>query len=131
MENPPDEPETKVCKAEGCEFKGEPQPIGNFMIHHFSKKPIDICQTCMIKRRNAGRRRKKKAKDGNGGKPALPARSVRSVSGRVLEIDFTDHPEVLDAIIEIAREELRPPEKQVLYWLKEFSLLNKERRTDG
>jgi len=40
-----------------------------------------------------------------------------------LVIDFSKHPDVLDRIKEIAKDELREPGNQVLYWLKEFSLI--------
>jgi len=51
------------------------------------------------------------------------APASKSENKNTLVIDFSKHPDTLKRIKKIAVDKLRKPENQVLYWLKEFSLI--------
>jgi len=112
----------KVCKDPDCALAEQPQPIEAFAP---SAKSADgrmkICRACMGIKIRAGKKkeisRSLKKKD----RPTVGVKKARE--SNLLTIDFSGHLPVLKKIKEIALSEIRTPEAQVLYWLKEFSLL--------
>jgi len=121
-----DEAATQVCKDPDCESNGEPQPVDtNFQIHGPSQKPLEICKECMARRfKNGIKKKSVKKPEPNKKKKAAPATIPSDCS---LVIDFSKFPDVLKKIRSVAYDEVRTPEGQVLYWLKEFSLLQNQK----
>ncbi len=137
--------EHQVCKDEDCKHAGKRQPIGNFEVHGRSGKPIGYCKECMSKRKSLGRKKHNKRlaekKDRQSAvtdalatlttkKPLeefakqQKASQTAEIVPATLTIDFTDHPETLERICEIAKEFMREPEAQVLYWLTKLVKLD-------
>lgn len=125
-----DEMETKVCSQADCEHAGQPQPIENFGIHGPSGKKRKMCNACFNQRlRDGHQRRHERKKDERLSEPKA-ATSRRPTSNKKpvadatsLTIDFSNHLKVFESIKQIAEDELRTPGNQVLYWLKEFSII--------
>jgi len=129
--------ETRVCSQSNCEHGGKPQPIDEFKIHPRFGTRFKMCNSCLTKRKQIGQQRRherrkeeKKKMDEHQGKDEYSTEKIKKnekVEKNFLTIDFSKHTTVLEKIGQIAADELRTPEDQVLYWLKEFSIIaNKE-----
>lgn len=127
--------ETKICSREGCEYAGQPQPLDDFDRASKSKGGRQAhCKDC---RRRIQRKLREKKKGANKAPPVSKgvAKPATKTAGKpeqdvstppddyTLTVDFASHPEVLKKIEDIARDKIRTPATQVLYWLKEFSLI--------
>ena len=120
------EPETQICKEPDCEFGGKPQPIENFGIHASSGKRLRVCKKCMSRRMSEGQQRRHEKKRNERPTSNVQHRTSNKkpvADATSLTIDFSNHPTVLEKIKRIASDELRTPGNQVLYWLKEFSII--------
>lgn len=112
----------QVCKDEDCNHAGKSQPISKFNVHWKSKKPIEACKDCVSRKRNITRERnrpKVPEEDRPDGVIKIDPKNVgRTVlTPLTLTINFKDHPEALEAILKKAKEAMREPEAQVLYWM--------------
>jgi hypothetical protein len=144
---PPAE-EMKVCADPLCEHRGEPQPIGNFARRGRGPRGVmKICRSCWTRRIWEGRRKAREEKQGRprekghprgaaptGGRPAADAPAAAAPSRpeignrsplerrNLMLIDFSGNDELLEKIKAIAARELRTPEMQVLYWIRQHNL---------
>jgi hypothetical protein len=74
---------------------------------------------------NFGLKRNRNRKPAAASEPepiAAPAKS----NGNHLSIDFSDYPDILENICTAAKEEIRTPEQQVLFWLKKEVLIKRK-----
>lgn len=138
-----DKEKMKVCKHKDCPFNGEPQPLDDFDNSNNSKDgKSSNCKECR-RRMQTKCRKSRKIKKGGRKQPAIKTEKVHPLEPRLdppdipeyktegcLIIDFSKHEHILSHIERIAGHELRSPEMQVLYWLKEFSLLSKKELSD-
>ena len=105
--------ETKICKDEKCDFKGIPQPIDDFQVHGPSGRRFDICRTCQRRKIKAGhRKRVKKSFPESTEQPKTEPGNKRII------IDFSKHGDIYDELLEMAKEQLRSPENQILFIFK-------------
>lgn len=130
----PGEP-TRICADPRCEHKGEPQPIENFPRNtKAAGGRLNFCRSCWARRISEGRRGKSgQAAPAASRSPAqsdVPAADagatrrspLRYESHPSLLIDFSGHEDLLARINQIAAEDLRTPEMQVLYWIRQHNL---------
>ncbi len=103
------EEKTRIC----CRCKEEKPLTSEF----FHKKLKDkegfntICSSCRsIYRKEHEASKKNNLKIIDNINPATNERNI-------LNLDFSEHPELFNKIREIAKEEFRPMENQVLYWI--------------
>jgi hypothetical protein len=100
----PDRQETKVCRD--CE-KPFPATTAYFYKHRSNADGLDTrCKVCS---REAKRPKGPAAK--TGPKPVKPAETR---SKKVIQVDFTNHPHLVDRLEEIAQAQFRTPELQIL-----------------
>lgn len=71
------------------------------------------CKPCVAKKGNIARNAKRNAQNSIENSDAIPEHQ----NGHSLTIDFSRHNEILERILQLAMDELRTPECQVLYWL--------------
>jgi hypothetical protein len=132
---PDDGPEpTKACTD--CGDRRGSLPLDKFPKHAKTKDGRGkICHDCLSKRARARHERKRriekgpaaqaeqsngrKAKGGERGGEPSPAKEIPG-SPAPLSIDFKDYPDLLESIKAFASHELRTPENQVLYWLRDM-----------
>jgi len=126
-----DKEKMKICRHKDCPFGGKPQPLDDFDNNNSAKDGKSWnCKACRRRMQTEHRARKKavkkeqkiKEKPMDDGQGAIPKNKAET-GGNILTIDFAGYEQVLNKIADIARDELRTPEMQVLYWLKEFSLI--------
>lgn len=89
------EPEGRICSNEACPKKGIKQPIDEFKTAS-SNNLYEICKTC----------RESNLKSEN------PDSDKKEIT-----IDFKDHSELYDQVLELAKERLRAPNKMILWIL--------------
>jgi len=120
---------TKICRRKSCKHNGEPQPLENFTRNKSTKDGLaQECKDC--KREYARNYKKRKAAEGvkvarskrkaTKPKPApkKPPRPAPAIDiPTEITIDFTDHPETLQSLASIAKEQFRNPSQQALYML--------------
>ncbi len=118
----------QICKDLECESKGQPQPLDDFGIHAPSGNRLKICTSCFGRRIKEGHARRSKMVEKKP-KPIVK-KEVKMFSENtseiiipkddeyVLTLDFSGFTEVLEKIQKIAKEQLRTPENQAIYWLK-------------
>ena len=104
-----EEVDHQICKRKDCNHAGKPQLIGNFNIHAKSGKPLEVCKDCINRKRNETRTRREIRK--------YRQDDPLVVSSATITIDFAEHPETLKKIRKKAKELMRDPEAQVLFWL--------------
>ena len=92
----------------------------NFGRHYKTKDGyFNICRDCKsINHKEVWRRRNEKMKEALEKDLKKPTKPSESKDGNVLTINFSENIDVLAKIRGIAHEELRTPENQILYWLK-------------
>lgn len=131
------EPATQICKDTKCGSAGQPRSIEDFQVHGPSGKRLEICRECMGRRKREGHAAKKKKAPAKKAAPKPATETAGKKMKKIdsdtivpaetqLTIDFAQHPDVLKKIKEVAKDKIREPENQVLYWLKEFALLKEE-----
>jgi len=123
---PDDGPEpTKACTD--CGDRRGPLPLDKFPKHAKTKDGKGkICHDCLSERARARHERKRRIGKGSaapkggerGGDPS-PAKEIQG-SPAQLSIDFKDYPDLLESIKAFASHELRTPENQILYWLRDM-----------
>ena len=102
---------TRICETEGCENKTITPK------HQF-------CASCLAKKSNAARAAKKKGPTKpnsitNSRGSITPKKSSHLPMVKPIQIDFGKHTSVLDEIKDLAKEEVRPIEFQIIYMLKQ------------
>jgi len=81
------------------------------------------CSSCMQKRAIKARMKSKKASKGEKGEePAVRPTAHRKETSKagtvVMPVDFGRHREVLEAVVKLAEEEMRPLDMQIIFMLK-------------
>ena len=133
---------TKTCGV--CKLE---LPVEKFQVSAIRRKKghadiwINTCKDCSGKKRKEASRERERAlrekltAKGGASDPNLEVKDKRVAPAaskiqaaplddrRYLIIDFVKYPDVLASIRKIADQEEREPERQILYWLKEFSLI--------
>jgi hypothetical protein len=94
-----DEIKEKICPGKNCTHAGVFQPIGQFETKA-SKNVYETCNTCrMLELENVEKAIKEHL----------------SSPKKELIIDFKDHPDIYNELIQLAEDKLRKPEKQALW----------------
>jgi len=100
-----------ICSNPDCIHNGKIQPVDNFYKHSSTKSGYESkCKDC------------KKESIKNHYKNAEKAKHevVKTGAERVeINIDFSYYPKILDGLIKEARDEVRSPEHQIIYILKQ------------
>lgn len=143
---------TRVCSDPRCEHLGRAQPIENFARSKQASDGImKVCRSCWARRIAEGRERKNRGEAvdapaaearATGGSPVqvdatMEGAAVDKFEGRripeaaarprydrhpSLLIDFTGYEDLLEKIRGVAADEMRSPEMQVLYWIRQHNL---------
>jgi hypothetical protein len=91
------------------------------------KPPISphnpYCSSCMQKRAIKARTERKKASKREKGerptlRPTIRLRETSKAGTVVMPVDFGKHREVLEAVVKLAEEEMRPLDIQIIFMLK-------------
>jgi hypothetical protein len=126
--------EMRLCSrhGRGCPVDG-PQPIENFYRDRNSKKGRkNYCKSCQRIYDQARKDLKKSERTGNlAGIPVMPARNdneqrqalphaKETAPAHLLMLDFSRYPNILEMVKRQAEEDIRSPENQVLWILKQM-----------
>lgn len=110
---------SRALKEKGLKNKEIAQKIGcaEGSLWNYMKTGRDEHRTSNAQHRTSNEKIKKDEK-------------IEGPEKNTLIVDFSKHPETLERIKEIAADKLRKPENQVLYWLKEFSIILEKETTN-
>ena len=125
---------TKICSDPECPHGLDPQPVENFRKNHKSPDGhLNTCNACMSRKLRKGHLKKKARQqaDADLSRPPDPGAGIKSreeiiqeqgpaakpVNYQSFEIDFSQNPELLVRLKELARDELRTLENQIVYML--------------
>jgi len=108
------EPEATGEKVKRCTVCGETKPLGEFYENIRMKGGyINQCKDCVNKRRAENA---KKARDRT--RPGKIDSTADGNGKRTLFLIMDEHPDILDKLEAAAREQVRTPELQALYYIK-------------
>jgi hypothetical protein len=129
-QNMPGGEKEKSIMPDQVKSRGEGSEDGARLCKDCGEKPpmsphSPYCSSCMQKRAIKARIKSKKASKGEKGEgPAVRSTARRKETSKagtvVMPVDFGRHREVLEAIVKLAEEEMRPLEVQIIYILKRY-----------
>jgi hypothetical protein len=107
--------------AKKCNFCGETKPLDGFAKNQTCRDGHEgQCKTCKKERTKL----KDKAKAQNKDQRPLPADAPKPPAGRdekrFIVVDFSSHPDLYEKIKQMAQQEFRNPEQQVLFLIQLF-----------
>lgn len=100
----------KICKSPDCKFGGVAQPFSNFHIDNSTKDGRNrFCKVCRNQYKDAMRT---SYKEKNTGIKAV--KKKEQPKGYSLYIDFTDNPNIYEALVKESKQQFRTLDLQVL-----------------
>jgi len=111
--------EIEVVRCEDCRTPADFEVAAGSTNYFYREKRL--CSRCHRKRKRVGAPpEKEKAKAVMG--HASPSAPIKPQKRKVVLVDFSDYPEVLEAVLKASHDQVRTPEQQILYALKRITL---------